>query len=52
MCLTAYLVRKTSVVVCLCSAQGVTLLGGVALLEKVCHYGCELILAAWKPVFC
>jgi hypothetical protein len=35
-------------------AQGVALLGGVALLELVCHYGCglqTLTLAAWKSVF-
>jgi hypothetical protein len=28
--------------VCICSAQGVALLGGVALLEKMCHCECEL----------
>jgi hypothetical protein len=43
------------VMVCLCSAQGVALLEGVALFEKVCHCGHglrSLILAAWKPIFC
>ena len=40
--------------VCICLAQGVALLGGMALLELVCHCGCglmALILAAWKSVF-
>jgi hypothetical protein len=32
----------TFVMVCVCSAQGVALLGGVALLEWVCHCGCGL----------
>jgi hypothetical protein len=50
------------VMVCLCSAPGVTLLGGVALLEWVwpCWSGCvtvgvgfkTLIIDAWKSVFC
>ena len=31
-----------SVMVCICSAQGVALLEGVSLLEKVCHCGCGL----------
>jgi hypothetical protein len=39
------------VVVCICSAQGMEILGSKALLEKVFH--CEyklmtLVLAAWK----
>jgi hypothetical protein len=40
--------------VCICVVQVVTLVGGVALLELVCHYVYEpktLILATWKPVF-
>jgi hypothetical protein len=32
--------RKASVMVCIYLAQGVALLGGLALLEKVCHCGC------------
>jgi hypothetical protein len=42
---------STLVMVCVCLGQGVALLGGVALLEQVCHCGCglkTLILAAWK----
>ena len=31
--------REWNVMVCICSAQGVVLLGGVALLELVCHCG-------------
>jgi hypothetical protein len=31
--------REWNVVVGICLAQGVALLGGVALLEKVCHCG-------------
>ena len=43
------------VMVCICLVQGVALLGGVILLEEVCHRGCRLktlILASWKPVLC
>ena len=31
-----------TMMVCICSAQGVAPLGGVALLEEVCHCGCGL----------
>jgi hypothetical protein len=34
--------REWNVMVCICSAQGVALLEGVALLGYVCHYGCGL----------
>jgi hypothetical protein len=37
--------RKPLVVVWICLAQEVALLGGVALLEEVCHCGCGL----WDP---
>jgi hypothetical protein len=33
---------KAIVMVCMCLAQGVALLGGVAWLEQVCHCGCAL----------
>jgi hypothetical protein len=33
---------KDFVVVCICLAQGMALLGGVTLLEEVCHCGCGL----------
>ena len=39
--------------VCVCLAQGVALLGGVALLELVCHCGrglYTLTLTAWKQL--
>lgn len=42
-------------VICICLAHELALLGGVVLLEWVCHVGVgfkTLVLAAWKPVFC
>jgi len=33
---------KSGVVVCMCLAQGMALLGGVALLEEACHCGHRL----------
>jgi hypothetical protein len=48
------LTEEDNVMICICLAQGVALLGGVALLEWVCHCGQglkTLALAAWKPVF-
>jgi hypothetical protein len=46
--------RELNVMVCICLAQGLALLGGVALMELVCHYGCglkTLTLSARKSVF-
>lgn len=34
--------RDHGVMVCVCLIQGVAPLGGVVLLEKLCHYGHEL----------
>jgi len=48
-------VRYPDMMVCICLAQGVALLGGVALMEYMCYGGHglkTLTLAAWKPVFC
>jgi hypothetical protein len=42
-----------TVMVCICFAQGVALLEGMALLELLCHFGegfKTLVLASWKSV--
>jgi hypothetical protein len=39
-------------IVCICLAQGVALLGGVALLEEVYYSGLEDPPSCLKPVFC
>jgi hypothetical protein len=54
MCIIEYFTYQRAMMVCICLAQRVSLLEGVALLEKVCHcgYGLKtLIMAAWKLVF-
>jgi hypothetical protein len=41
-------------IVCICLAQGVALLGGVALLKRcsLVYVGCNiLVLTTWEPVF-
>jgi hypothetical protein len=49
------MVGLVAVKVCIYLAQGVALLGGIVLLEWVCHCACglkTLILAARKSVLC